>query len=137
MYVASQNIPCATVLRLGNTVVKLKLGFITAWSVTFELKQDGAFYKSCLYLPLLLLQFLVLLSLLTSIQLLSFILAEHHPVNSHIHYMKQLKHRYCRCRPLVVPFFFHYEFSTLSCATKLEKVPPFVPNIPETENVLQ
>ena len=25
-------------------------------------------------------------------------------VNPHIHYMKQLKHRYCRCRPLVVTF---------------------------------
>ena len=31
--------------------------------------------------------------------------------------------------------FVYYELGTLSCATKLEKVPPFVPNIPETENV--
>ena len=38
--------------------------------------------------------------------------------------MKQLKHRYCRCRPLVVTFVC-YEFSTLSCATKLAKVPHF------------
>ena len=35
---------------------------------------------------------------------LSFMLAERRPVNPHIHYMKQLKHRYCRCRPLVVTF---------------------------------
>ena len=39
-------------------------------------------------------------------------------VNPHIHHMKQLKHRYCRCRPLVVTFVY-YEFGTLSCATKL------------------
>ena len=36
----------------------------------------------------------------------------------------QLKHRYCSCRPKVVTFVY-YEFSTLSCATKLEKVPHF------------
>ena len=34
------------------------------------------------------------------------------------------KHRYCRCRPLFVTFVY-CEFSTLSCATKLEKVPHF------------
>ena len=45
-------------------------------------------------------------------------------VNPHIHYTKQLKHRYCCCRPLVVTFVC-YEFGTLSCATKLEKGPHF------------
>ena len=35
--------------------------------------------------------------------------------------MKQLKHRYCRCRLPVVTFVY-YEFSTLSCATKLGSV---------------
>ena len=45
-------------------------------------------------------------------------------VNPHIHHMKQLKHRYCCCRPLVVTFVY-YPFGTLSCATKLEKVPLF------------
>ena len=45
-------------------------------------------------------------------------------VNPHIHYMKQLKHRYCCCGPLVVTFVC-YEFGTLSCATKLEEVPHF------------
>ena len=34
------------------------------------------------------------------------------------------KHRYCRCRPPVVTFVY-CEFGTLSCATKLEKVPHF------------
>ena len=48
-------------------------------------------------------------------------------VNRHIHYMKQLKHRYCRCRPLVVTFVYH-EFGTLCCATKLAKVPHFCTN---------
>ena len=48
-------------------------------------------------------------------------------VNPHIHYMKQLKHRYCRCRPLIVTFVY-YEFGTLSCATKLMKVPHFCTN---------
>ena len=41
-----------------------------------------------------------------------------------IHYMKELKHKYCHCWPLVVTFVY-YEFGTLSCATKLEKVPHF------------
>ena len=41
-----------------------------------------------------------------------------------IHYMKELKHKYCRCWPLVVTFVY-YEFGTLSCATKLEKVPQY------------
>ena len=45
-------------------------------------------------------------------------------VNPHIHYMKQLKHRYCHCRPLVVTFVY-YEYGPLSCATKLTKVPHF------------
>ena len=54
-------------------------------------------------------------------------LAEHCPVNPHIRYMKQLKHRYCRCRPLVVTFVY-YECGTLSCATKLAKVPLFCTN---------
>ena len=36
----------------------------------------------------------------------------HRPFNLHIHYRKQLKHKYCRCRPLVVTFVY-YEFSTL------------------------
>ena len=66
-------------------------------------------------------------------QLMLFMLAEHHLINPHIHYMK---HKYCCCRWLVVTFVY-YEFGTLSCATNLEKVPPFVPNIPETENVPQ
>ena len=48
-------------------------------------------------------------------------------VNRHIHYMKQLKHRYCCCRPLVVTFVYH-EFGTLCCATKLAKVPHFCTN---------
>ena len=26
------------------------------------------------------------------------------PCHPHIHYMKQLKHRYCRCRPVIVTF---------------------------------
>ena len=38
-------------------------------------------------------------------------LAERRPVNPHIHHMNQLKHRYCRCRPLVVTFVY-YEFGT-------------------------
>ena len=54
-------------------------------------------------------------------------LAERRPVNPHIHYMKQLKHRYYRCRPLVVTFVY-YEFGTLSCVTKLTKVPHFCTN---------
>ena len=41
--------------------------------------------------------------------------------------MKQLKHRYCRCRTLAVTFVY-YEFGTLSCATKLTKVPHFCTN---------
>ena len=41
--------------------------------------------------------------------------------------MKQLKHRYCRCRPLVVTFVY-YEFGPLSCATKLTKVPHYCTN---------
>ena len=69
-------------------------------------------------------------------QLMLFMLAEHRLINPHIYYMKQLKHKYCCCRWLVVTFVY-YEFGTLSCATNLEKVPPFVPNIPETENVPQ
>ena len=44
------------------------------------------------------------------------------------------RHGYCRCRPLVVTFVC-YEFGRLSCTTKLEKEPHFVPNIPETKNV--
>ena len=55
-------------------------------------------------------------------------LAERRSVNPHIHYMKQLKHRYCHCRPLVATHVyneFYYEFSTLSCAAKLDKVPHF------------
>jgi len=43
---------------------------------------------------------------------------------SAIHHVKQLKHRYCCCRPPIVTFIY-YEFSALSCATKLEKVPHF------------
>ena len=61
-----------------------------------------------------------------------FTLAERCPVNPHIHYMKQFKRRYCRCRPLVVTFVY-YEFGTLSCAIKLTKVP----HCAETENVHQ
>ena len=34
-------------------------------------------------------------------------LAERRPVNPHVHYMKRLKHRYCRCRPLVVTFVYY------------------------------
>ena len=45
-------------------------------------------------------------------------------VNPHIHYMKELKNRYCHCWPLVVTFVY-YEFGTLSSATKLDKVPHF------------
>ena len=45
-------------------------------------------------------------------------------VNPHIHYMKELKNRYCHCWPLVVTFVY-YEFGTLRSATKLEKVPHF------------
>ena len=47
--------------------------------------------------------------------LFTFTLAERRP---NCHYMKQFKLRYCRCRPLVVPFVY-YEFGTLSCAIKL------------------
>ena len=82
---------------------------------------------------------LLLLSFIkVAMETMAFImLAERRPVNPHIHYMKQLNIvRYCRCRPLVVTFVY-CEFGTLSCATKLEKVPPFVPNILETENVSQ
>ena len=38
---------------------------------------------------------------------IAFMLAERRPVNPHIHYMKQLKHRYCCCRPLVVAFVYY------------------------------
>ena len=49
-----------------------------------------------------------------------FMLADRHPncQPPHIHQMKQLKHRYCRRRPPLVTFA-SYDFSTLSCATKL------------------
>ena len=47
-----------------------------------------------------------------------------YPVNHSIHCVKELKHKYCHCWPLVATFVY-YEFSTLSCATKLEKVPHF------------
>ena len=57
-------------------------------------------------------------------------------INPYIHYMKQLKQKYCHCRPLLVTFAYN-EFSTLSCVTKLEKYHTFVPNIPETEDVHQ
>ena len=53
-------------------------------------------------------------------------------VNPHIHYIKQLKHRYCRCRPLVVTFVC-YEFGRPH--TKKKGTTQFVPNIPETEDV--
>ena len=39
-------------------------------------------------------------------------------------YIAWKKHKYCRCRPLIVTLVY-YEFSTLICATKLERVPHF------------
>ena len=55
-------------------------------------------------------------------KLKTFMLAERRPNCQPPHSLHETTQRYCRCRALVVTFVY-YEFGTLSCATKLAKVP--------------